>query len=175
MDANDRNQLLNLLAESREALCAAAANLSDEQSRLRPVPDRWSVLECVEHVALVENGILTLITTSLTPCPPLPDRTREENILRNTTNRAIKFNAPERLQPKGRLASLAAALEQFQQNRARSIEYVEHCDKDMRAFSLPHPAFGPITAHEFLIILALHPARHANQIREVRQSLGFPA
>jgi hypothetical protein len=31
----------------------------------------------------------------------------------------------------------------------------------------------PLTGQEFLIILALHPARHAEQIREVRRTLGL--
>jgi hypothetical protein len=171
MDAADRDQILKLLADSRDALCVAAAGVSDEQSRIRPAPDRWSILDCVEHVAVVEHFLFTTVPTNLTPAPPSGDRGHEELYRREMTNRARKFPAPERANPTGRFPTLAAALEQFNQNRARNIDYVKHCDKDLRAFTAPHPLLGPITGQEFLIILALHPARHADQIREVRKTL----
>lgn len=173
MDALDREHILKLLADSRDALVAAASGVSDEQSRIRPTPDQWSVLDCVEHVAVAENGMFTMLSANLAPCQPSGDRGREEIFLRGSADRTRKFNAPERAHPSGRFPSLAAALSQFQQNRARTIAYVEHCDKDMRAHSISHPVVGPVTGQEFLILLAAHPARHAEQIREVRQILGL--
>jgi hypothetical protein len=173
MDAPDRKQILQLLADSREALFASVANVSEEKARIRPAPDQWSVLDCVEHVAITEHFMLTTISTKLAPAPPFGDHGREEFFLREVANRARKIGAPDRAHPTGRFPTLAAALEQFKQSRARSIEFVEHCDKDLRAHTGPHPLFGPITGQEYLIILALHPARHAAQIREVRSELGF--
>ena len=174
MDKSDRVQLLKMLAESREALFAAAANISDEQARIRPAPDQWSVLDCVEHVAIAEHFMLTTIAAKSAPAPPSGDRGREEFLLREIPNRAKKISAPERAHPTGRFPTLDAALEQFNQSRARTIDYVKHCDKDLRAHTAPHPLFGPITGQEYLIVIALHPARHAAQIREVRTALGLP-
>jgi hypothetical protein len=173
MDAPDRNQVLQLLAEAREALVASTAGLSDEQAKIRPAPDRWSVLDCVEHVAFVEDALFTRISTQMVPAAPDPDRTREELILRVAGARERRFNAPEQAQPKGRFADLASALQHFKQSRARSIAYFEQCDLDLRAHSLLHPVVGPTNGQEFALILALHPARHAAQIREVRSALGF--
>jgi uncharacterized damage-inducible protein DinB len=173
MDPNDREQILKLLADSRDALVRASANISDEQSRVRPAPDQWSVLDCAEHVAIAEFGMLNILATNLTPATPSGGRGREEVFLQSSTNRTRKFSVPDRAHPKGRFPTLAAALDQFQQSRARTLEYVEHCDKDMRAHSIAHPAVGPVTGQEFLILMATHPARHAEQIREVRQILGL--
>ena len=173
MDATDRQQILKLLAESREALLSAAANVSEEKARVRPAPDQWSVLDCVEHVAITEHFMFTSIATKLAPAPPSGDRGREELFLREVANRSRKISAPDRAHPTGRFPTLAAALEQFNQSRARSIDFVENCDKDLRAHTAPHPLFGPITGQEYLIILALHPARHAVQIRELRSTLGL--
>jgi hypothetical protein len=173
MDARDRELILKLLAESRDALVSSAAGLTDEQAKIRPAPDQWSVLDCVEHVAITENFMFTNIATKLTPAPPSGDRAREELFLREVANRSRKISAPDRAHPTGRFPTLTAAVEQFNRCRARSIDYVERCDKDLRAHTAPHPLFGPITGQEYLIILALHPARHAAQIREVRQSLGL--
>jgi hypothetical protein len=173
VDASDREQILKLLAESRDALVASAAGLSDEHAKVRPALDQWSVLECVEHVAFVEDGLFTLLNTRLVPTEPSGDRSRETLFLHGATNRARKFVAPEQAHPTGRFPTLAEALEKFRQARARSTEYVENCELDLRAHTAPHPVLGPVTGQEFLIVLALHPARHAVQIREVRSTLGL--
>jgi uncharacterized damage-inducible protein DinB len=175
MDATEREQILKLLAQTRETFIAATTGISDEQARIRPAPDQWSVLDCAEHVAIAEFGMLNILATNLTPAPPSGDRGREEIFLRGSADRTRKFNAPERAHPPGRFPSLVAALHQFHENHARIIEFVEHCDKDMRAHSISHPAVGPVTGQEFLILMAPHPARHAEQIREVRQTIGFVA
>ncbi len=173
MEAGDRSRMLKMLAESRDALCSAAANVTEDQARLRPAPDKWSVLDCVEHVAITEHFMFSTVATQSTPAPPTGDRSREEFFLRAIPNRVNKIAAPDRAHPKGRFATLAAALDQFNQNRARTIDYVQHCDKDLRAHTVPHVLFGQITVQEILIIIALHPTRHAAQIHEVRESLGL--
>ncbi len=77
------------------------------------------------------------------------------------------------MKPAGKFATLAEALEHFQQSRARTIDYVEKCDQDLRALVGPHPALGKATGQELMIVLALHPARHALQILEAREALGL--
>ena len=51
-------QLLIELEDSRSALANAVAGVTEEGSRRKPAPDRWSVLECLEHVARVEERFL---------------------------------------------------------------------------------------------------------------------
>jgi hypothetical protein len=174
VEAADRAQILKLLNDSQEALCAATAGVSDEQAKIRPAPGRWSVLDCVEHVVFVEDSLFTRFTTQMVPTTPSGDRSREEVVLRVAPDRTRKFQAPEQAQPKGRFATLADALDHFQKSRARTMAHFEQCDLDLRAFTLLHPVVGPTTAQEFAIIIALHPARHAKQIREVRQQLNLP-
>ena len=174
MDAKDRELILNLLAESHEALCSSTAGISDEQAKIRPAPGRWSILECVEHVGFVEDALFNRFTTQMVPTTPSGDRSREEVVLRVAPDRTRKFEAPEQAQPKGRFTSLDDALDYFKKSRARTIAHFEQCDLDLRAFTLLHPVVGPTTAQEFAIIIALHPARHAKQIREVREALSIP-
>ena len=172
METADRELLLGLLAETERQLCQAADGLTEEQARMRPEADRWSVLECVEHVCLVEDAMFARFTTNLAPAEAPPDRAREATVRRVAGDRTTKFTAPEHVRPNGRFASLAVALDHFQKSRARSIEYVRRCELDPRAFTARHPVAGPISGQEFLLILAMHPARHAEQIHEIRQSLG---
>ena len=173
METVDREQLLRLLTASRKKLLESAEGLTDEQARLRPAEDRWSILECVEHVGLVEDGMFATVTTKLGPPETPIDRAREQKIISSVTDRSQKFGAPEFVKPAGKFATLAEALEHFQRSRARTIDYVEKCDQDLRALVGPHPALGKATGQELMIVLALHPARHAVQILEAREALGL--
>ena len=174
MEAADREFLLRLVADTQQKFYESAKGLSEEQARMRPEPDRWSVLECVEHVCLAEDGMFARFTTKLTPGDPPADRSREQVILQTAGDRNRKFNAPEHVRPTGRFSTLAAALDHFQKSRARAIEYIRHLEIDPRAHTAQHPAVGAVSGQELLLILAIHPARHADQIREIRQTLGLP-
>jgi hypothetical protein len=171
MDAADREQILRLIAESDAALVAAVAGLADDGARRRPEPGRWSVLECMEHVILVEDGVFASISVTSTPGAPSVEPRREGQILRGMTNRERKIAAPELAEPTGRFSSLAEALQEFRERRARTVAYVEQYQDDPRNRTTLHPVLGPVNCQEMFLVLALHPARHALQIREARKSL----
>jgi hypothetical protein len=173
MDAADREQILRLIAESDEALVAAAAGLDEHGVRRRPEPERWSVLECVEHVILVEDGVFASISVRSRPGAPPAELRREGQILRGMTKRELKFTAPEFAEPAARYASLAEALQEYRKRRARTVAYVEQYQEDPRNRTTLHPALGPVSCQEMFLVLALHPARHALQIHEARKSLGL--
>jgi hypothetical protein len=173
MNTADREQILQLMAESDAALVAAAAGVSDEGARRRPEPKRWSVLECVEHVILVEDGVFASISARSTPGAPAVEPRREGQILRGMTKREHKVAAPEHAEPTGRYSSLAEALQEFRQRRARTVAYVEQYQDDPRNRTTLHPVLGPVNCQEMFLVLALHPARHALQIKEARKSLGL--
>jgi hypothetical protein len=173
METVDREQLLRLLTASRKKLLESVEDITDEQAKLRPADDRWTILECVEHVGQVEDTIFDAVTTKLAPSDIPADRAREPKIISGATDRNRKVVSPEHVKPAGKFASLADALAHFEQSRARSIEYVENCQGDLRAIAGPHPVLGQASGQEFLIIMALHPARHALQILEAREALGL--
>jgi uncharacterized damage-inducible protein DinB len=167
--------MLKMLAESRDKLVDATAGVSDEHAKLRPAEGRWSILECVEHVGRAENGMFGILTTQMVPSGVAGDRSREEILIRGAVDRNRKVAAPDRAFPVGRFATLAEALDDFREKRRRTVAYVEECAEDLRAYAIEHPVIGPCTGQEFLILMALHPARHAEQIREARAALCLPA
>jgi hypothetical protein len=113
------------------------------------------------------------VTTKMAPEEAPADRSREQEIIRRATNRSQKIGAPETVRPGGKFATLSEALEHFERSRARTIQYVESCNSDLRAVAATHPVLGKATGQEFMLILALHPARHALQILELREALGL--
>ena len=167
--------MLSVLERTRDEFLGAVAGVSEEQARLKPSSDRWSILECAEHVVSAERGMFTAITQRSAPLSfrRRMARPREEGFLRNGTDRSRKFTTSASLAPTGRLATLADAVKKFREVRAHTIEFVASCRADLRDIEVPHPIGGLVTGQECLALLAVHPARHAAQIREVREALGL--
>jgi uncharacterized damage-inducible protein DinB len=172
MNDQDRTEFLDLLARTREEFLSTLTGVSDEQSRVKPAADAWSILECAEHVVNAERGMLIMIKSRCTP-RTAPSPNRDAELKRVVLDRTRKQTAPDAVRPVGRYMTLAQAAEKFREHRSNTIEFVTVCHDDLNAMEVQHPVGGTVTARECLTILALHPSRHAAQVREIRQKLGI--
>jgi hypothetical protein len=168
MAPQEKTEIIQHLERSRDEFLAAVSGLTEEQAATRPEPDRWSVLDCVEHVAFVEDRFLGwLENPKPAPAPPL-DKEKEAGLLARVADRSTRINAPEAVRPTGRFGSLAQAVKQFETERARSLRAAERPASELYAVSTEHPRLGPANGMELLVIIAAHSRRHAAQIRETR-------
>jgi hypothetical protein len=169
----DKEFLISLLRESRERFLNSFAGVSDEQSRLRPAPDCWCVLETVEHLTAAEGIMLKLVTATRRP-RPADAPNREQAFLTMVADRSRKMQSPEGGRPCGRFANLAEAAAQFKTSRDDTIRFVEQNTEDLRATEVthPHPMAGNVSSYEMVIVMAKHAERHAKQIEEIRNTLG---
>jgi hypothetical protein len=168
----DKPFLLAQLQETREIFLNSFAGVTEEQCRLKPAPDCWSVLDTVEHLTTAETIQLKLISTQRTPrAADIPNR--EQAFLQMIPNRTRKMEAPDGAKPTGRFSSLDAAAEQFKTTRAGVIRFLEEYSDDLRAAEVkhPHPAAGMVSICEMLVAMAMHAKRHAAQIEEIRNRL----
>jgi hypothetical protein len=168
----DKPFILAALQESRELFLNSFAGVTEEQSRLKPAPDQWSVLDTIEHLTTAETIQLKLISTQRTPrAADAPNR--EHAFLQMIPNRTHKMESPEGARPTGRFATLAEATEQFKSTRADVIRFLEHYTGDLRASEVkhPHPAAGMVSICEMLVGMAMHAKRHAVQIEEIKNRL----
>ena len=168
----DKQFLLALLQETREAFLHSFAGVTEEQSRVHPSPESWSVLDTVEHLTTAETIQLKLISNQRTP-RPADAPNREHAFLNMIPNRANKMESPEGARPIGRFATLAEAAQQFRTTRAGVIQFLEQHSEDLRASEVkhPHPAAGMVSICEMLVAMAMHARRHAAQIEEIRSRL----
>ena len=111
--AEERQTALKLLTRTRQNLLDAVAGLTDDQAKWKPAPQRWSILEYVEHLAISDVELIALVRRTLeTPATP---ETPEERAARETAIRQTRIprganSAPERLRPKARFATLNEAV-----------------------------------------------------------------
>src|SRR4051794_13926411 len=96
----DRKDGLAHLERTRAALVAATKGLSEAQWKFKPAPDRWSVAEVVEHIALAEDMMLDNAKKAMQSPAGKPDRDYkaiDKTLLSTIPDRSRKFQAPEPL------------------------------------------------------------------------------
>ena len=173
MSPQERTEIVQILESSREVFNSACAGVAEEHAKSQPAPDRWSVLDCVEHVTFVEQRVLGRMEQTAPGNAPAVDKQKEAHLAARLPDRTERVMAPEAIRPAGRYASLAEALEQFNAARTRTIEFAQARGEDVYALALEHPRFGKLNGMEFLVLIAGHARRHAEQIREARAALGI--
>lgn len=164
----DKATLLETLRKGEEAFLHSVAGVSEAACRLRSAEDRWSVLECAEHVAVAEEVMLGLVTGER-KLRNAEEPKRDGRILRSGIDRGMRFSASAQSRPRGRFSTLAEAVAHFRAVRERTLRLVEETSEDLRATEVTHPhhVVGVISTYECLLLMGSHAQRHALQIEEV--------
>src|SRR5262249_45392607 len=124
----ERKNAVDRLLSSQEKLLKAIDGVSDEQANFKASPERWSILQLVEHLATSDPGLMALIQRALAS-PPQPELIEQVHKHDHRFTGELKpfprgvNKAPEALQPKSIYSTLADAREAFVRARDATIEY----------------------------------------------------
>jgi uncharacterized damage-inducible protein DinB len=173
----DRDKGTQYLEQTRDGVVAAVKGLSDAQMKFKAGPDRWSVAETLEHIALAEDFLLQNITNNIMKAPAgAPDRDTakiDALVLSAVPDRSHKAQAPEPLRPTGRWTP-AETLDHFLESRAKTIAFLQSTP-DLRAHVVNGPPMNqPMDAYDWLLFISAHSERHTKQILEVKADPNFP-
>jgi hypothetical protein len=182
MQQQERQLVVDQLAASRDRIQALAGGLTAEQWRFRPADGRWSIGECLEHVMRVEGRVLGLIAKKLDEDAPQPEKQlpaaqrdeRDALVSRSLLDRTVGRQAPEIARPTGEWANGDQLLAEFRKARQRTTEFATTTQGDLRSYFHPHASFGELDCYQWLLVLSLHGARHAEQMEEVKAAPAFP-
>jgi uncharacterized damage-inducible protein DinB len=175
----ERERAVSELHASRKMFFAAVAGLSKAQLDFKPAPERWSVAECAEHIALAEDGYFNLITNKILKSPAEPGKKAEvagkdDGVLKAMADRSSKRVTTEALVPTHRWKSIEEITAHFDASRDRLIHYVQTTQDDLRDHFLAHRAVGLIDAYQWILLACGHTVRHTLQINEVKADPKFP-
>lgn len=174
----EREFLIGHLRRTAKLFRDSIAGLTDEQWKFKPGPDRWSIAECAEHIAVSEEQLLSLaqkVAQSPVPGPRLKNPAELDlKIMTAMTDRSQKGKAPEMLKPTGRFPDRAAVEAAFADRRSKTLKYAESTQDDLRAHYVPHSVFKTADAYQWLLVLSSHSERHTAQINEVKADPQFP-
>jgi hypothetical protein len=182
LSPGDKDKALQLLESTKKDVLDATRGLSDAQWNFKSAPDRWSVAECMEHIAAAEDFIRGLIIEKImvAPAPPAgPDRDVakiDAGIIANVPDRTNKVQAPEPLKPTNRFGSPQGSIDHFVETRAKTEDFLR-TTPGLRDHAIDSPGdgkYGKWDAYEFVLLIAAHSERHTNQIKEVKADPNFP-
>lgn len=176
---DDRDRVVEYLTETQKDFLAAVDGLSEEQWKFKAAPERWSIAETAEHIALAEETIWQLVSEKVMKSPATPERRdevkgKDEKILQIIPDRSRKAEAPERLQPTGRWQSQAELTKAFQSTRNAEIAYLRETKQDLRSHFEEHPFLKTMDAYQWLLFNGAHTKRHTAQILEIKADPNFP-
>lgn len=175
----ERKAGVKYLKHTQKLFLDSVKGLSEEQLKWKAAPDKWSVFEVSEHIALAESFIFDLIAGQLMKAPANSGKASDitmEQIMTMVPDRTNKFQAPEPIRPdKAPWMSMPDAMAAFKQRRATTISFMEKGNDDMRERFFMNPAFQKeIDAYLWIAFLSAHTERHVKQILEVKANPGFP-
>ncbi len=176
LSSNQISKATEYLICTRDNILHAAGSLDDSQWHFKSAPDRWSIVEIIEHLVIVENRVHAIVE-SMTEAPRAePDRMNsqiDDFILAEVPRRSTKIQAPPQGEPSHRWNPVET-LEHFLASRTRTLELLDEAPF-LRGRVVPHPILGPWDGYQWILAAGAHSARHTDQILEVKSYAGFPA
>lgn len=171
-------EVLAHLESSRVALAEAVALVPEAQRDRRPAPDRWSVAEVLEHLALVDGRITGLLRSRI-------DAAREAGLGAETETSPVvpTIDLARLLDRERRITAGEASLPKESLDAATAWERLVAQQDELRELALsadglalgeviaPNPVIGPLNVYQWLAFVGGHERRHALQIREIADSM----
>ena len=179
LTGEERKDAVKYLEETRKNFLESVKGLSEAQWKFKSAPDRWSVAEVAEHIAVSEETLFGLVANQIMKSPAAPEKKesvkgKEKQLPELLTNRSQKFQAPEMLKPTSRFATLDDCVKAFNASRDKTEAYVKTTQDDLRSHFAPHPVLKDLDAYQWIILISGHSARHTDQIKEVKADPNFP-
>lgn len=179
LSKKERKFAKEYLKDTKKDLIKSVSSLSEAQRKWKPAPDRWSVEECVMHIAVVEKGLWQMGEQALN-APANPEKradikTTDEEWIKVITDRSKKYKAPETIQPQNSgFKNMEEALASFKDTRGKIIDYIADTKEDMRNHVVTNSPVGAMDSYQFVLFMAAHSNRHTQQLKEVIADPNFP-
>jgi len=172
----EKDKALAYLESTKKDVLDATKNLSTAQWNFKAAPDRWSIAECMEHIAAAEDYIRGSVESGVMKAPAVPGRDTaaiDAGIIANVPERKTKFQAPEAIKPTNRFGSPQAAIDHFVDSRATTETFLKTAT-GLRDHVADSPNGQKWDAYEFILLIAAHSERHTNQIKKVKADPNYP-
>ena len=180
-DVDRMEKLFEHLRTQREVLRRSVDGVPVALREQRPQPDRWSVAEVLEHLAIVERRVALMISNVVATAPALgegADSAAGSNQVLEQMSRLIdrsrRLETNDAGRPSGNLNARDAWIA-LKASRNELMGVLERAKGlELSGFVRPHPFLGPLNTYEWIAFVGGHDARHAAQIDEIASQIAAP-
>ena len=175
ISAEDRQHLLVHFEMTGQMLATEVRGLSKAQLEYRASDDRWTIRECVSHLAVAEPDYWRDLMNAVKAAPDMAGKksaNTDADILWYGIDRVEHTKTGGGHEKVETYKDLGEALDRFQKLRGTMIEYIKSTKDDMRAHSFGKRS--PIDCWQWMLEISTHSQRHILQIREIKADPNFP-
>jgi hypothetical protein len=172
----EKDRAIQYLEKTKQGVIDATKGLSDAQWNFKAGPDRWSIAQCMEHIAAAEDYIRGIVVEKVMVAPAVPDRDTKKTddaVVALVPDRSKKAQAPEPLVPTNRFGSPDASLKHFLESREKTEDFLK-TTPGLRDHAVDSPLGTKMDGYEFVLFIAAHSERHTKQILEVKADPNYP-
>ena len=174
----ERKYAAGLMKETYKTAVNSVKGLSETQLNYKASADKWSVKDCLYHIAGAEKLLWTLFEGTM-KAPANPElraeiKVTDEQFVKMLQDRTQKAQAPEPIQPKNTgYKNIEEALADFKETRTAHIRYMRTSTEDMRNRVVQ---LGPnwMDCYQLYLLIGAHSQRHTMQLNEVKAAAGYP-
>lgn len=160
-------------SEIRDRFKETVNGLTEQQIESVPETGKWNVRQIVEHVAIVNEGMAKICSKLLSKAAAHSNPSDGSAKISDGFGSALeavrdeRLQAPEMVHPVHNF-SIAFSMETLDRCEAIFAELRPRFETiDAVEPKFPHPLFGDLSAHEWLILSGAHEMRHLRQIRKL--------
>lgn len=178
LSKKERKFAADHLKNTKADLQDAIKGLSSAQLDFKAAADKWSVKECVYHIAVSEKNLWALLEKSMKK-PATPEKKKDlkltdEQVINMIESRENKVKTFPSFEPQNTdYKTVSEALNDFRTNRVAHIKYIKATSEDLRNHFV-EMRFGLLDCYQLCLMISSHTKRHIGQLNEVRADPGFP-
>ena len=178
LSKKERKFAAEYMKSTKAELQDAIRGLSTAQLAYKPSADKWSVQECVYHLAITEKALWARLEASM-KAGPTPEKKKDlkvtdEQVIKMLEDRTNKMKTSSPFEPQNTpYKSLDEAMEDFKTSRTAHIKYIKATSEDLRNHFV-QMSFGMLDCYQLCLMISSHTARHVQQLNEVKADAGFP-
>ena len=174
----ERTKAAQFLGDTENGVLASVNGLSEAQLNFKPAPDKWSVSDCMKHIAATEIGLWKMtegnIKMAVNPEKRADIKMTDDDVMKNVEDRTNKVKTYPPFEPQNTgFKTMDDAISSFKENRAKLISYVKGTDADLRNHVATLP-MGNFDCYQMILFIGAHSNRHMQQINEVKADPNFP-
>jgi len=172
--------------KNNEAARALTSGLTDAQLNWKPAADRWSIAQCLEHLAVstaaFKNYFNAALESGQKKSPVTSPPVYKPSLVGGWLAKQVSPEAPRKV-PAPKIfrpadsSNIQGSLDMFLQEQERFLAFVRQCGRlDYNKTRLRSPVTPLIrySLADAFVIVVLHGQRHLAQARRVREMPEFP-
>ena len=174
----ERKSAMTLMKDTKATALKSIKDLSLAQLNFKAAPDKWSVKECIYHIAISEKNLWDMLEASLKG-PANPEKRSEikmtdEQLIKMIEDRNTELKTTEPFELKNKpYKTLGDALSAFKSRRTDHIKYIKTTTEDLRNHIVQMP-FGSLDCYQLCLMMASQSNRYTQQIDEMKTDPNFP-